>query len=163
VDFSSPRLVYTGPNTSESITGKDLGTYFYRVRASGGMGSSDWSKTESADVTVEPTPIPGPDEGDWSGTTDQGLSIDFTVDEDVVYDLTIKYMAVCPSGFIVKTKTFGEFVTISNDTFEFDADGDPTVEGEFTSNSHASGTWSSSFQVGWETCQGSGSWSADGP
>ena len=154
------------PNTSESIRGKGLGTYYYRVRASGGLGSSDWSNTKSVDVTVAPTPVPGPDPGMWSGTTDQGLAIDFGVSgsKTRVYALTINYRVTCPSGFMVKTKTFDETVDIINDSFEFDADGDPTVDGHFTSNSRASGTWSSSFfMVGLGSCQGSGTWSADGP
>jgi len=157
--FSSPRVAYSGPDTSESLTGKGLGTYYYRVRAFGGLGSSDWSETESVDVTVKPTPVPGPDEGAWSGS-----NINFTVSGDSVYNLTIKYLVVCPTGIMVKTKTFDETADITNDNFEFDADGDPTVEGHFTSNSHASGTWSSSFFFfGIGTCQGSGTWSADGP
>ena len=157
--FSSPRVAYSGTEPSETISGKGLGTYYYRVRASGGLGSSDWSNTESVDVNVAPTPVPGPDEGDWSGS-----NINFTVSGDYVYDLTIDYTVTCPTGIMLKTKTFDEFAPISNDTFEFDADEDPTVEGEFTSNSHARGTWSSSFfifDIG--TCEGSGNWSADGP
>ena len=157
--FSSPREAYSGADTSESISGKGLGTFYYRVRASGGLGSSDWSKTKSVDVIVKPTPVPGLVEGHWAGNTDQGLTIDFYV-TDRVYNLTIKYMVLCPEGFAFKTRTFNEFVSISNDSFEFDANGDPTVEGTFISNSHASGTWSSSS---YDSCQGSGDWSADAP
>jgi len=164
--FSSPRVAYSGSDTSDSISGKGVGTYYYRVQASGGLGSSNWSSTESVDVTVAPTPVPGPDPGMWSGTTDQGLAIDFGVSgsKTRVYGLTINYMVACPSGVMVKKKTFDETVDITNDSFEFDADGDPTVDGHFTSNSRASGTWSSSFfMVGLGSCQGSGTWSADGP
>ena len=164
--FSSASLAYSGADTSQSIRGKGQGTYYYRVRASGGLGSSDWSNTESVDVTVAPTPVPGPDPGMWSGITDQGLAMEFGVSgsKTRVYALTINYRVTCSTGIMVKTKTFDETVDIINDSFEFDADGDPTVKGHFTSNSHANGTWSSSFfMVGPGTCQGSGTWSADGP
>ena len=164
--FSSASLAYSGADTSKSISGKGLGTYYYRVRASGGLGSSDWSNTESVDVTIAPTPVPGPDPGMWSGITDQGLAMEFGVSgsKTRVYALTINYWVTCSTGIMVKTKTFDETVDIINDSFEFDADGDPTVKGHFTSNSHANGTWSSSFfMVGPGTCQGSGTWSGDGP
>jgi hypothetical protein len=141
-----------------------LGTFYYRVQASGGLGSSDWSKTEWVEVTVKLTPVPGPEEGSWSGTTDQDQPIRFEVSSGYVSDLTIDYLVSCPGSVMWKTKTFDDLALIFDDGFEFDADGDPTVEGEFTSNTHASGTWSSSFSlIGVGTCQGSGTWSADGP
>ncbi len=43
VGFSSPTTVYSGSSTSKNISGRDVGTYYYRVRASNAYASSDWS------------------------------------------------------------------------------------------------------------------------
>jgi hypothetical protein len=65
---------------------------------------------------------------------------------------------------MVKTETFDYSTSIDNDSFEFDNDGDPTVSGDFSSQSSASGDWSSEFFIGGiGNCSGSGSWSADSP
>jgi hypothetical protein len=163
--FSSPVVAYSGPNTSTPITGRDIGAYYYRIKASNGMGSSDWSETKSVEVTIEPTPPPCPDPGAWSGSTNQGYPIDFSVTSSCrVRDLTIEYQVTCPTGLLWKTKTFDYSTSISDDSFEFDDDGDPTVSGQFTSRTSASGSWSSSFYLaGIGTCSGSGTWSANGP
>jgi hypothetical protein len=163
--FSSPTTRYTGPGTTKAITGKSIGTYYYRVKASNSMGSSDWSETKAVTVTIEPPPPPCPDPGDWSGSTSQGYPIDFSVTSSCrVGDLTIEYIVLCPTGIMWKTKTFDYYTSISDDSFEFDDDGDPTVSGQFTSKTKASGTWSSSFNLpGIGTCSGSGNWSANGP
>jgi len=47
--------VYQGANQSWSVTGKPVGTYFYRVRANGPTGQGGWSNTRS--VTVSPPPV----------------------------------------------------------------------------------------------------------
>jgi hypothetical protein len=163
--FSSPFVVYSGPNASKSITGRAIGIYYYRVRASNSIGSSDWSETKSVEVTVEPTPSPCPDPGAWSGTTNQGEPIDFSVTSSCwVSNLTIEYWVICPAGLMWKMKTFDYATSISDDSFEFDNNGDPTVSGQFSSNTSASGSWSSSFYMsGIGTCSGSGTWSANGP
>jgi hypothetical protein len=41
--FVSTTVVYSGSNTSYSITGKANGTYYYRVRAGNGAGQSGWT------------------------------------------------------------------------------------------------------------------------
>ena len=51
-NFSSPTTVYEGPNTSKAMTGKEVGNYFYRVRAENSAGQSDWSNIQSVAVTV---------------------------------------------------------------------------------------------------------------
>jgi hypothetical protein len=164
-DFSSPVVAYSGSNTSKSITGRDVGTYYYRVKAMNEMGSSDWSEIKSVEVTVEPTPPPCPDPGAWSGSTNQGYPIDFAVADNCwVTELTIEYVVTCPTGIMWKTKTFDYYTSISDDSFEYDDDGDPTVSGHFSSQTSASGTWSSSFYLpGVGDCSGSGTWSASGP
>jgi hypothetical protein len=55
--FASPTKVYEGSNTSWGATGKAARTYYYRVRAWGPTGPSEWSNTRS--VTVLPPPMPG--------------------------------------------------------------------------------------------------------
>jgi hypothetical protein len=51
-DFSSPVVRYDGPSLKHDIAGRDGGTWYYRVRAYHGAGSSDWSNKRS--VTVKP-------------------------------------------------------------------------------------------------------------
>jgi hypothetical protein len=52
--FASPSLAYHGPQTSASVTVDAVGTYYYRVQASGSFGSTDWSNVQSVVVTVPP-------------------------------------------------------------------------------------------------------------
>jgi uncharacterized delta-60 repeat protein len=78
VDFSSPTTVYSGSSTSKNIGGRDVGTYDYRVRASNGSASSDWSNVVSVEVIA---PLPDcPQAGFWRGTTSQGMRISFVVE-----------------------------------------------------------------------------------
>jgi hypothetical protein len=48
-DFSSP-IHYTTPMTSYQVAGKDIGVYYYRVRATNKWGSSSWSNERSTTV-----------------------------------------------------------------------------------------------------------------
>jgi hypothetical protein len=52
-NFTGGSTVYDGPNTSFNITGKGLGTYYYRVKAKNAAYESEWSNIESVKVTVE--------------------------------------------------------------------------------------------------------------
>jgi len=162
-DFTSPDTAYSGSGTSKSISGKDVGTYYYRVKASNSFGSSDWSNTESVTVTVPPPPCP--QTGAWSGTTNQGRSISFDVadtPECQVEDLTISFQCTCTYGWY--TSYGSRFIypkPITDNHFE--AYGSRVdVIGDFTSSTTAGGTWNSSFydaNLGW--CSGSGTWTAD--
>ncbi|MFQ6059550.1 MAG: S8 family serine peptidase, partial [Anaerolineae bacterium] len=55
--FSSPTVVYSGVETSTVITGKAMGTYYYRVRATNSYGHSAWSAPQAVTV-MPPTPTP---------------------------------------------------------------------------------------------------------
>ena len=66
--FPSPATVYSGPATSKVISGRDIGTYYYRVQASNAVGTSNWSGTKSVVVTVPPPPCSvtcGANAGGW--------------------------------------------------------------------------------------------------
>jgi hypothetical protein len=52
-DFLTSSVIYLGPNTSAVISGKNLGNYYYRVRAENGMGSSNWSEVKMVSVTQQ--------------------------------------------------------------------------------------------------------------
>lgn len=54
--FLSPTIAYSGTGTSKAISGRDVGTYYYRVSASNSAGTSDWSNVKSVVVTVPPPP-----------------------------------------------------------------------------------------------------------
>lgn len=51
-NFSGATTVYSGPNTSRAISGRDVGTYYYRASAANAYASSGWSNVQSVVVTV---------------------------------------------------------------------------------------------------------------
>jgi hypothetical protein len=53
--FESPRIVYQDGGRSWSVTNQAPGTYYYRVKANGPTGQSEWSNTQS--VIVPPPPL----------------------------------------------------------------------------------------------------------
>jgi hypothetical protein len=57
IDLSSPEGIYSGAETSQAVTGKLPGSYYYRVRAENGTGFSPWSETKSALVNQPQQPI----------------------------------------------------------------------------------------------------------
>jgi hypothetical protein len=139
-DFSTPTTVYSGSGTSESMTGRDLGTYYYRVKASNESGSTDWSNTESVVVDVEPT---GPETGHYTGTP--SVSFDVTGDQQVCnFDITVPFSSsscrVRPSGC----------AEIADSSFTFTETHElfgvvMRIEGTFDSRTHASGDYSVSL------------------
>ena len=143
INFSSPAVVYQGALTSKNISGKDLGTYYYRVKASNIYGESGWSNIQSTTVTVEKPPCPSA--GSWSGTTSQGYAISFSVVQSPscqVQSLSIKYYVTCTMGsYFTATTSFYSSQTITNDYFDTFGS-TPRVKGDFSSTTSASGTWS---------------------
>ena len=156
-DFSSPTTVYSGSSTSKAISGRDVGTYYYRVKASNAYASSDWSNVESVEVTV---PLPDcPQTGLWHGDTSQGggRNIDFVVENSpacqiVAESLRIDFRDGCGTN---RTTVFNASVPITNN--HFDIEGASTqVIGDFSSSSTASGT----FYYSAAGCTASGTWTA---
>lgn len=164
VSFSSPTVAYQGVLTSTNISGQDLGTFYYRVKASNSFGESDWSNIESTTVTVA-KPL-CPQAGSWSGTTNQSYAISFNVVQSPsceVQSLSIRYRVTCTFGsYFTATTNFLSDQTITND--HFDTSGStPRVIGDFTSTTSANGTWSYSGINPYnpiEYCTASGSWTA---
>lgn len=160
--FSSPTKVYEGPNTSKAITGKDIGTYYYRVKAINAVFESGWSNTESVQVTVELPDIPV--SGDWSGTTNQGRSISWNVSSGGTsissLTITVYWGGVC--GGIISSTHYLYSTTISNNNFSKTSYG-ATVTGTFTSTTSAEGTYSVKKEVynpSYCTATRSGTWTA---
>jgi hypothetical protein len=57
--FSSPSKIYSGSETSQEITGKSEGTYYYQVKACNECGCSNWSNIEDiniGDITIDTIP-----------------------------------------------------------------------------------------------------------
>jgi hypothetical protein len=138
--FSSPTTVYSGAGTSKSITGRDVGTYHYRVKASNEFGSSDWSNTESVLVTVQPT---GPEPGRYTGTP--SVSFDVTEDQQVCdFEITIPFE---DSTCTLQTTTCTQVVDNefgwewSHDPFAFTS----SITGRFDTRTHALGNYSVYF------------------
>jgi serine protease len=76
--FTSPTMVYNGPNTSWNATGKADGTYYYRVMASNDDGDSIWSNIEEVTVGGASGPTPG----FWEGVSGD---MEFYVTPDSAY------------------------------------------------------------------------------
>ena len=147
-NFTGASTVFDGPNTSVNITGKDVGTYFYRVKSKNAAHESAWSNIESVEVTVEmpDTPVPG----NWSGITNQGLNISWTVSDDgtAISNLTLDIYWDGECGAYGSTNFL--FTTTINDNKFSKTQSDlmggfNTVSGTFTSTTSSEGTWSSKF------------------
>lgn len=54
-EFTAPRIVYRGPETATTLSGKANGTYYYRVRIANAISSEQaWSATHAVVVTHHP-------------------------------------------------------------------------------------------------------------
>lgn len=163
VTFSSPTTVYSGSGASTDISGRDVGVYYYRARASNAYFSSDWSNTRSVTVTVEPPACP--QTGHWSGTTSQGRAISFDVANSpscqiVAESLHLSVRDSC--GFGTTTQFMNSF-SITNNHFATGSGSTSTwVQGDFTASSSASGTFNFYIIHPYEPwpCTASGTWSA---
>jgi hypothetical protein len=164
IGFSSPSAVYSGSSTSKAISGKGIGTYYYRVKASNSSGSSGWSNIVSAVVTLPPPACP--QAGEWSGTTSQGVSIGFTVENSPQCQVTSLglYAQNCFPGedyFISVSWPGGEFPVI-NGSFTT-GPGSDQVTGNFSSVTTAEGTFSvkfTKFDLYLRECYSTGTWTA---
>ncbi len=126
--FSSPTVVYNGGNTSWTATGKAPGTYYYRVRATTGRGTSGWSNIQS--VTVGNGS--GPASGFWNGNSEEFY---VTSDGANVDDFAI-YISVNGCGnYKITSSTVNP---ITNNSFA-DTDGTFVYSGTFNSSTTASG------------------------
>jgi uncharacterized delta-60 repeat protein len=158
-EFSSPVTAYSGAGTSTDISAKDVGTYYYRSQAANTSVSSGWSNVVSAVVSV---PLPAcPQAGAWFGINSSGQAISFIVENtpacriaDDSLKITI-YILDCPT----RTTTYSPGLIVNN---HFSAGTNPHVEGDFTSSTTSSGTFSVSFPhpTAGYTCSRSGTWKA---
>jgi hypothetical protein len=164
ISFSSPSIVFSGASTSKSINGKATGTYYYRVEASNSSGSSGWSNIVSVVVTLLPPACP--QAGDWSGTTNQGGHIYFTVANSPQCQVTTLSISAhnCFPGndyFVTVTWPGWEFPVIDN-SFST-GPGTAQVTGNFSSLTTAEGDFSVKFMrpdpYQWE-CFSTGTWTA---
>ena len=77
--FTDAVEVYSGSNVTTGVSGRDVGTYYYRVNASNSLGSSNWSNTQAVTVTIA-APVPEP--GTWYGRTSWFENMQFRVSSD---------------------------------------------------------------------------------
>jgi len=111
--FSNPTTVYDGVGQSWSAAGKAQGTYYYRVRANGPTGQSEWSSAQSATVSpppnVEITHIeynpPGDDvQGEYVRIENSGGSsanmTGWTLRDDANHVFTFPTFTLNPSAFV---------------------------------------------------------------
>jgi hypothetical protein len=164
-DFSNPTTVYSGPSTLKAISSRDVGTYYYRVMASNVYTSSGWSNVVPVEVIV---PLPDcPQTGEWSGTTSQGSSIHFYVEDSPqcqVTDLGI-YSLNCfpPYNYFKVNSWVGWVFPIIENTFTTGI-GYDQVTGNLSSITTANGEFSIQwirFVPFYQTCQSTGTWAAN--
>ena len=164
--FSSPTEVYSGSLRSVSICCRDVGTYYYRVKASTSMADSAWSNIVSTVVTI---PVPAcPQTGSWTGWTTQGKQINFVVNNSPtcqIDSLDIGFTAQCQNGGSYGDRVYFSSIPIEyNDFTKYYFTYGLRVNGTFSSITSASGTWSVDFnhEVNGH-CWGSGTWTAGLP
>jgi hypothetical protein len=161
--FSNATTVYSGPNTSTAISGRDVGTYYYRVWASNAYASSGWSNVRMVEVTVMPPP--GPQPGSWSGSGSRfrlKFRIYYTDSLSRFSSASGHLTAICSASGAHWTNPVDFSLmgtSISDDSFETDSSDFTThVDGDFTSHNAVTGNWSyKSYFVGGR-CYGSGTW-----
>ncbi|MBN2258832.1 MAG: hypothetical protein JW704_13630 [Anaerolineaceae bacterium] len=161
--FSSPTTAYSGSGTSRAISGKDVGTYYYRVNASNASATSGWSNTQSVVVTVSPPACP--QAGAWSGTTSQGRSISFTVENTPQCQIAAKSLVISirDSCYATHTAVFDPSYAITSNHFSAGSASSVQVIGDFTSLTTASGTFSYTMFNPFPppyNCTASGTWTA---
>ena len=132
--FPSPEVAYTGSYTSTSVYVGDVGTYYYRVKASNRFGSTDWSNIRSVVVTVEPT---GPELGHYTGSP--SVSFDVTAALQVCnYSIRVPFS----SGYCRIRP--GSCADITDNAFTFsraEIGAIYTITGTFDSSVHALGRY----------------------
>jgi hypothetical protein len=162
--FSSAGTAYSGSDTSRTISGRDVGTYYYRVRASNDYASSGWSNIQSVVVTVPPPDCP--QTGAWSGTTSQGRNISFTVEDSPQCQIASGSLKITirDSCSYVTTTTVLQDIAITNNHFSHgSASFGLQVTGDFTSSTSAEGTFNLILANPFPppvNCTASGTWTA---
>jgi len=156
-NFGSPTIVYSGEETSVQLN-KDLGTYYYRVKATNPQFTSGWSNVVSAVVTIE-----SPYDGEWTGPISSGNSITMNVvnngSEIDTLELYVDWNGACGvSGTIY----YFYDISISNGHFyKSQGAGQTNVSGDFNSSTTASGDYFAYLDTGTCTASRSGTWTAN--
>jgi hypothetical protein len=155
--FMNPTTVYDGPDHSASVSVMDVGTYFYRVKATNAFGESGWSNIVSVLVTI-PRP-PGPLPGYWSGITnrDKAVSFDVSLDSTQWMTFTLKAPWTGCETFGTKSYVIGGPGSILNNRLSYES----TVfsfDGRFTSTTAASGNYQVDDVITVYVCSPLGCW-----
>ncbi len=167
-NFSSPTDIYEGSGTSVEITGMDIGTYYYRVKALISYASSEWSNIVSVAVTVA---LPDcPTAGIWRGTTSQEESVYFSVQNSpqcqiVSGSLSFGWDTYGTGCYYDAYTTFNVPFEIIDDKFDASNVSDKLDEltGTFTSPNMVEGSFLVSYIVTSpyvRSCTASGTWDA---
>jgi hypothetical protein len=131
--FSNPTAVYSGSETSTTVSVRDTGTFYYRVKAVNPFGDSTWSNTQSTVVTVEPPACPLA--GEWGGSSNYGRVDISVIDTPSCYvDTVVMYFGICNA---YKT-TLNQDAPIVNNHFYSGGLGN-YVSGDFSSPTEAAG------------------------
>ena len=163
--FSSPTTAYEGSSTSKAISGKPVGTYYYRVRAFNDYDTSGWSNVRSVVVSVAQPACP--QTGHWTGQTNQGRAISFDVVDSPQCQVASGSLKITvytyPCG--VTTTTLTQSFPIYNNSFVTGPIDNQTtwVKGTFSSSTTVEGTFNfylfNPYEP-WRPCTYFGDWSA---
>jgi hypothetical protein len=118
--FTSPTVVFTGNATSYFVTGRTNGTYWYRVSASNGVGSSGWTPSgNGCVVTLQAPPAPGnitvpasSSTGSYTVSWPQAwgaTGYELQEDTDPMFGTAVTIYAGSNTGFTVVGKTNGTY------------------------------------------------------
>ncbi|MGQ0602442.1 MAG: FecR family protein [Anaerolineales bacterium] len=166
------------PSTAQTIDAAQVSawaTEFPEAAAAVATTTPGAPPTSTPTPTVPPTPIAQP--GQWSGQTERGWTISFTVTDDRQITLiALRFprgaLVYCqnPLAEISGWRTAEEaFFPIVNDQFAFEFPNGTNIEGQFSSVSEATGNFRYVFVSTNDTrCPGatldvSGMWTASGP
>lgn len=108
-DFGSPLGMYSTSETSYTITGREPGTYYYRVRGINSYGPGPWSNIESVAVRPPPGPHYYAEINHWGFGGSGEDQLNHPTDA-AVYQNQYVYVADKYNDRIVKFTTSGEFL-----------------------------------------------------
>jgi uncharacterized delta-60 repeat protein len=158
-NFSNPSIVYAGTETSVTISGKNIGTYYYRVQAANAYLSSDWSNVEAVDVTVPPPECP--QTVAWMGIGDEGRIMPFEIENSpqcrILADtLSIRFEDSCRNNVV---QAFNYDILISGGQFDTTTAGGTQITGNFLTSTTLEATYAYESESG--ACTASGTWTAE--
>lgn len=123
--FTSPTMQYSDSGTSWAASGKEIGTYYYRVRASNSWGNSGWSNVQSVSVyqgkfyaVADTTVLQGYPNENSGSMVDMWVGYDHCVGGKIARSLVQFDVSSIPAGTPISQATLYLFLVNSCDIGE---------------------------------------------